>query len=78
MYVPFSGGDLIVATKVTTFQIGTGDLKIKDIPEDMLSLREIKIENALIIAEVRDAMTEEDVFERNTLAISAIENSENY
>ena len=40
-YLPFSGGDLFVATKVTTFQVGTGgDLNFTDIPD--FNLREIK------------------------------------
>ena len=33
MYIPFSGEHLIVATKITTFQIGTGDLQIVDVPD---------------------------------------------
>ena len=41
MYIPFRGGEHIVATKVTSFQTMAGDLEIVDIPDFTDSSKEI-------------------------------------
>ena len=71
MYIPFRGGDHNVATKITSFQIGTGDLEIVDIPDFTDSSKEMKSPNTFIIAEGREGMTAQDQFCRFTKGISA-------
>ena len=66
-----------MATKVRSFQIGTGDLEIVDIPDFTDSSKEIKGQHILIVAEVREGMTAQDQFRRFTKGISAFEESEN-
>ena len=57
MYIPFRGGEHIVATQVTAFQIGTSDLAIVELADFTNSSKEIKRQNVLIVAEVREGMT---------------------
>ena len=66
-----------MATKVTSFQIGTRDLEIVDIPDFTDSSKEIKGQNAVIVAEVREGMTAQDKFNRFTAGIRALEDAEN-
>ena len=42
LYIPYRAGEQIMATKVTAFQIGTGDFEIIDIPDYTNSSKEIK------------------------------------
>ena len=76
LYIPCRAGDQIRATKVTVFKIGTGDLEINDIPDYTDLSKEIKGQNTLIIAEVREGMTEKDVFDRFVHGIKALEDAE--
>ena len=73
MYIPFRGGEHIVATKVTAFQIGTSDLAILDIIDFTPSSKEIKGQHVLIVAEVREGMTAPNTFNRFTEGITALE-----
>ena len=41
LYIPYRAGEQIRTTKVTVFQIGTGDLEIVDIPDYTDSSKEI-------------------------------------
>ena len=66
-----------MATKVTSFQIGTGDLEIVDIPDFTDSSKEIQGQNALIVAEVREGMTAQDKFRTFAEGIRASEDAEN-
>ena len=77
MYIPFRGGDFIVATKISTFQIGTGDLQIVGVPNFTESSKEIKGQNTFIVAEVREGMTAQDEFNRFTEGLRALEDAEN-
>ena len=76
LYIPFRAGDQIRGTKVTVFQIGTGDLEISEVPDYTSSSKEIKNQNTIIYAEVREGLTDQDVCERCVLAIKALEGTE--
>ena len=77
LYIPFRAGDQIRGTKVAVFQIGTGDLEIAEVPDYTSSSKEIKGQNAIIYAELREGLTDHDVCERFVLAIQALEGREN-
>ena len=62
-YLPFNAGDIIVATKVTTCQVGTGgDLKFTSIPD--FNMAEEKSENKRFGVEVMENKTDEMVWKR--------------
>ena len=64
VYIPFRAGEQIRGTKVTVFQIGTGDLVIDEMPDYTNSANELKGQHIIIIAEVREGLTETEVFQR--------------
>ena len=77
MYIPFKGGEHSVATQVTAFQIGTGDLVIVEILDFTHSSKEINGQNVFIVAEVREGMTAQDKFNRFAEGIRALEDADN-
>ena len=75
-YIPYIAGEQVMATKVTAFQLGPGDLEIIDIPDYSNSSKDIKGQHTLVIAEVREGMTEKDIIDRFVEGIKALEEAE--